>query len=200
MEDGWRGDGDTRLCDTGVNLARNFSRGFNDPSATVFCGKSYRGYAPFSAPETNALRQFVENHSISMAVLLHSTAQQIWNQWGSSDVAGARMIEEAARIWRNGWSLPADRTRFDLARIGLGGGNGQFSAWLSKESGGSNGESSEIVGTWALDGDQPIAGDFDRDDQVDDVAVYRPSDHKWYYDYDHDGDTDETHTGCGTSV
>jgi hypothetical protein len=131
---------------------------------------------------------------------LHSTAQQIWNQWGSSDVAGARVIEEAARIWRNGWSLPADRTRFDLARIGLGGGNGQFSAWLSKESGGSNGESSEIVGTWALDGDQPIAGDFDRDDQVDDVAVYRPSDHKWYYDYDHDGDTDETHTGCGTSV
>jgi len=31
-----------------------------------------------------------------------------------------------------------------------------------------------------------------RTNRVDDVGVYRPSDHKWYYDYDHDGDTNET--------
>jgi hypothetical protein len=194
MEDGWRGNADTRLCDIGVNPARNFSRGFNDASATVFCGKSYRGFAPFSTQEANALRQFVENHSISMAVLLHSNAQQIWNQWDSSDLAGQRMIEEAARIWRNGWSLPADRVTYDLDRTGVGGGNGQFSAWLADESEGSNGESSEIVGPWAIDGDLPVAGDFDRDGQVDDVGVFRPSGPTWYYDYDHDGDTDVTNS------
>lgn len=65
---GWRGNGDTRLCQYGVNVARNFSRGFNDV-ADVYCSGNYRGFAPFSTSEANALRQFVENHNISMAVL-----------------------------------------------------------------------------------------------------------------------------------
>lgn len=39
--------------------------------------------------------------------------------------------------------------------------------------------------------DIPIAGDFDRDGHSDDVAVFRPSNHLWYYDYNHDGSTDE---------
>jgi murein tripeptide amidase MpaA len=62
--DGWRNNADTRLCDMGVNPARNFSRGFNDASANVFCSSGYRGFAPFSSSEANALRQFVENHTI----------------------------------------------------------------------------------------------------------------------------------------
>ncbi len=190
--DGWRGNGDSRLCEWGVNVARNFSRGFNDDGATVFCSSSYRGFAPFSTSEANALRQFVENHNISLAVLLHSNAQQIWNQWGALDNAGERMIEEAARIWRQGWSLPADQARYDLARVELGGGNGQFSAWLSRESVRSGDESSEVVGPWGLNGDQPLAGDFDRDTLVDDVGSYRPSDHLWRYDHDHNGATDDT--------
>jgi len=191
-EEGWRGNGYVFQCDAGVNVARNFSRGFNDRYATVFCGKEYRGYAPFSSSEANGMREFVENHSISMAVVVHTNSQQIWNQWGSGDDAGERIIEEAARIWRQGWSAPADQTKYDLARESVGGGSGQFSAWLSKESENSGNETSETISPWAFSGDQPIAGDFDRDGTVDDVAVYRPSDHFWYYDHDHDGDTDDT--------
>jgi len=45
-------------------------------------------------------------------------------------------------------------------------------------------------------GNRPIAGDFDRDGFVDDVAVYRP-DHTWHYDYNHNGSTDEHHGPWG---
>jgi len=192
LADGWRGNGDTRLCQYGVNVARNFSRGFNDAGATVYCSGNYRGFAPFSTSEASALRQFVENHNISMVVLLHSPGQQIWNQWGNGDTAGNFVINEAARIWRAGWSNPSDQTRYDLAREGVGGGNGQFSAWLSYPSTRSGNEIDASSGPWGLSGDVPLAGDFDRDGQMDDVAIYRPSNHYWYYDYDHDGDTDET--------
>ncbi len=196
---GWRGNGDTRLCSYGVNVARNFSRGFNDAGAHVYCSGNYRGFAPFSTSEANALREFVENHGISMAVILHAPGQQIWNQWGGGDIAGSFMIEEAARIWRAGWSDPADRARYDLAREGVGGGNGQFSAWLSRESTRSDGETDASGGPWGVSGDLPIAGDFDRDGEVDDVAVFRPSERKWFYDYDHDGDTDESRGPWGWS-
>ncbi len=196
---GWRGNGDTRLCSYGVNVARNFSRGFNDAGAHVYCSGNYRGFAPFSTSEANALREFVENHGISMAVILHAPGQQIWNQWGGGDIAGSFMIEEAARIWRAGWSDPADRARYDLAREGVGGGNGQFSAWLSRESTRSDGETDASGGPWGVSGDLPIAGDFDRDGRVDDVAVFRPSKRIWFYDVDHDGTTDHVSGPWGWS-
>ena len=47
----------------------------------------------------------------------------------------------------------------------------------------------DTFGPWGVRGDLPIAGDFDRDGKIDDVAVFRPSTHTWYYDYDHDGTT-----------
>jgi hypothetical protein len=39
-------------------------------------------------------------------------------------------------------------------------------------------------------GDRPVAGDFDRDGQNDDVAVFRSTTGTWYFDYNHDGTTD----------
>ena len=196
---GWRNNGDTRLCDMGVNVARNFSRGFNDDSADVFCSSRYRGFAPFSTSEANALRQFVQNHTISFAVTSHSNGQEIWNQWEGGDIAGTQMIYEAAEVWRQGWSTISDQVAYGLQTIGVGGGNGQFSAWLANSSSRSGGEIDQAESPWALTGDLPLAGDFDADGDTDDVAVYRTSSgatqHMWYYDWGHDADTDQGPVG-----
>jgi len=135
---GWRGNGDTRLCNYGVNVARNFSRGFDDRHARPTCdgNNEYRGYAPFSTSEANNIRQFVENHSISMAVVIHSTGQQIWNQWGDdatpghNDRAGHFMAEYGSIIWKVGLPM-IDMGKYGLDVEGVGGGNGQLSAWLA---------------------------------------------------------------------
>lgn len=131
---GWRGNGDTRLCaDYGVNVARNFSRGWNDTHARPACDSNneYRGFAPFSTAEASNLREFVINHSISMAVVVHTTGHHIYNQWGDDDKAGSAMALLGASIWKAGFSVLSDRTDYGLDRIGIGGGNGQFSAWLA---------------------------------------------------------------------
>jgi hypothetical protein len=145
---GWRGNGDTRGCDHGVNVARNFSAGWtavpsidcvDDPEGTAqdpVDGKNndptgnYRGFAPFATLEAAALRQFVQNHSISMVVVLHANAQQIWNRWGNADVAGTAIANRAMAAFNGvliGQELP-------LARDSVGGGYGQFSAWLTEDS------------------------------------------------------------------
>ena len=125
---GWRGNGDTRDCEYGVNVARNFSRGWDD--AEDACGSSYRGYAPFSTGEAAALRNFVQNHGISMAVVIHSNAEQIWNLWGDDDRAGRGIAELAQLFWR----IWLDDERLALSRESVGNGMGQFSAWLSRAS------------------------------------------------------------------
>lgn len=125
---GWRGNGDTRECEYGVNVARNFSRGWS--SASPELGANYRGFAPFSTEEAAALRNFVQNHGISMAVVIHSNSQKIWNQWGDDDVAGRWMSEFGQWFWRS----DLDDSDLALTRTGVGGGVGQFSAWLTRSS------------------------------------------------------------------
>lgn len=129
---GWRGNADTRLCEYGVDVARNFSVDF--VRAEDACGLQYRGLAPFSTDEANNLRQFVENHTISMAVVLHSTSQQIWNLWGDTDAAGRYMAEQARLIWQDGWSDPVAGAMYELVIEQIGGNKGQFTAWLAHES------------------------------------------------------------------
>ena len=145
---GWRGNGDTRGCDRGVNVARNFSAGWtavpsvdcvDDPEGTdqdPVDGRNndppgnYRGFAPFATLEATALRQFVQNHSISMVVVMHANVQQIWNRWGNADVGGTAIANRAMAAFNGtpiGQALP-------LARESVGGGFGQFSAWLAEDS------------------------------------------------------------------
>ena len=122
---GWRGNGDTRQCDYGVNVARNFSRGWSSASADL--DANYRGFAPFGTEEAAALRNFVQNHGISMAIVIHSNSQKIWNQWGDDDIAGRWMSEFGQWFWQSG----LDDSNLALTRTGVGGGLGQFSAWLA---------------------------------------------------------------------
>jgi len=135
---GWRGDGDTRGCAYGVNVARNFSSGWiqetssdciNDPGISD-SPDDYRGFAPFSTEEATALRTFVHNHSISMAVVIHSPDQKIWNMWKDTDVAGTAIVSTAKALWDAGVA----GSDLQLARESVGNGQGQFSAWLSSSS------------------------------------------------------------------
>ena len=153
---GWRGNGDTQGgCGQGVNVARNFSQGwdsvistdctndpdgFNDDPLGDAGGNgnndddsvsNYRGFAPFATQEATALRNFVQNHSISMVVVIHSPDEKIWNLWGNNDVAGKTISELGEWAWRV-YSL--DDPNLALTRTGVGGGIGQFSAWLAEMS------------------------------------------------------------------
>jgi hypothetical protein len=146
---GWRGNGDVRgSCSAGVNVARNFSAGWNSTQSTDCTDDgdgsnddpagggnddpvgNYRGFAPFSTTEATALKNFVLNHGISMAVVVHSNAQQIWNRWGDADVAGRSLRQDANFMW----SLNATDANILLEESIFGGGFGQFSAWLAESS------------------------------------------------------------------
>lgn len=136
---GWRGNGDTRGgCASGVNIARNFSTGWSDAASTDCTDddgqndpvSNYRGFAPFSTLEATTLRDFVQNHTISMAVVVHSNATKIWNLWGNGDTAGATIRGLAALAW----AARLDDARITLTESGVGGGIGQFSAWLAGSS------------------------------------------------------------------
>jgi len=125
---GWRGNADTRECAYGVNIARNFSRGWSQASAKP--GADYRGFAPFSTEEAVALRNFVQNHGISMAVVVHTNAEKVFNMWGASDVAGTQI----ARLAQFMWGLRLDDPSLDLSFQAFGRGYGQFSDWLASPS------------------------------------------------------------------
>ena len=150
---GWRGNGDTRGgCTHGVNVARNFSSGWSSETSTDCTDDpdgvnddpadtpgnavddklgDYRGFAPFSTLEATSLRNFVQNRSISMAVVIHSNATKISNLWGAGDVGGT-MIADLAKL---AWDLMLNDPNLELTRSrSLGSGLGQFSAWLAAPS------------------------------------------------------------------
>jgi hypothetical protein len=100
-EYGWRHNGDTRSCEWAVDINRNFSVGWLEPIPLCSSAIHYKGNAPFSSLESVALRQFVQNHWIAMAVDVHTSSQLLWNIWGDADRAGAYMREAAVTLWRN---------------------------------------------------------------------------------------------------
>jgi len=65
-------------CDNGVDgvdLNRNYSYMWaydNEGSSSDGCNETYRGNAPFSEPETQIIRDFVESHNFPIALNYHS--------------------------------------------------------------------------------------------------------------------------------
>ncbi len=87
----WEGlddDADGRLNEDwigGVDLNRNFGHQWNatvDSGSTDPSAEDYRGPAPFSEPETQALRDLALQHIFKYALTLHSGAVFISYPWG----------------------------------------------------------------------------------------------------------------------
>ena len=161
---GWRTNADRDACDLGVDLARNFSSGWDQ--AVAFCtpkvcdGGSndgnpctsdascapvgtcenarmfYRGSAPFSESENLNLRRFVHNHMISMAAIVHANAQQIWNRWYAVNRASQYMTDQLVALNDLASAVYPGRGDPDptMPLDSVGGGSGQFSAWLTSPS------------------------------------------------------------------
>ena len=157
---GWRHSADFRDCESAVDINRNFSTGWGTASPAG-CGwdRHFEGLAEFSNQETAALRQFVQNHWVCMAVDVHTCSQLIWNTWGTGDTAGVKMKQRAVEYWRRGLRNLAERIydppepgaslwrrivhaltvndfvdRFELdSNDEKGTGGGQFTAWLQEE-------------------------------------------------------------------
>lgn len=140
VEPGWRGNGDRRVGAYGVDVARNFSHDWQSAN-TDPNGEHWRGIAPFSSSEACALREFVQNHSVTMAVHLHTTTQDIGNLWGKDDVAGSAIRQRAAEAWDGGCDIfarrigtPLNTLKLTLDQKRLGTSSGQFTAWLASAS------------------------------------------------------------------
>jgi carboxypeptidase T len=71
----------------GVDLNRNYAEGWGGPgSSSVPSSDTYRGTAPFSEPETQALRDFFLAHDFKAMITYHSYAQLILYPWGNTNV------------------------------------------------------------------------------------------------------------------
>lgn len=160
---GWRTNANTDACELGVDLARNFSTGWNQAiglcttdvcvggtNAGNGCASAadcppngrcdnarmfYRGPAPFSEHESLNLRRFVHNHMISMAAIVHANAQQIWNPW-YGNAATRYMTDQLVTLNDLASDLYPGRGDPDPTMLldSVGSGSGQFSAWLTGRS------------------------------------------------------------------
>jgi hypothetical protein len=80
----------------GIDLNRNFSYKFWELSNCT--RSSYSGNYPFAAPETRALKQFINNHMVSLVLHQHSNAQIIYSASAIPGL-GAYLSEEAVTIF-----------------------------------------------------------------------------------------------------
>ncbi|MEO0248551.1 MAG: M14 family zinc carboxypeptidase, partial [candidate division WOR-3 bacterium] len=68
-------------CD-GVDLNRNFDRGWGVGASTSTCNEEYIGPIPFSEPETQAFRSFVNSRNFQIYASYHSYGRRIYYPWG----------------------------------------------------------------------------------------------------------------------
>jgi hypothetical protein len=87
----------------GIDLNRNFSDRFWELSNCT--RSSYSGSSPFAAPETRALKQFINNHMVSLVLHQHSDAQIVYSASAIPGL-GAYLSEEAVTIYNAGLPNP----------------------------------------------------------------------------------------------
>jgi hypothetical protein len=69
----------------GVDLNRNYGLGWgwdNEGSSPYPSQDTYRGTGPFSEPETQAMKEFCENHDFKIALNYHSYSNLLLYAWG----------------------------------------------------------------------------------------------------------------------
>ena len=131
---GWRGNANVDACYAGVDLARNFSRGWigsENPDCLGNDAHKYRGDQPFSEPESRTMRRLVHDMGFTTVVIVHAPTQRIW-QMNASAHAGDSVVLD--RVTGLSSQLSAADPEIAMPRLSVGNGLGQFSAWLSRES------------------------------------------------------------------
>jgi hypothetical protein len=130
---GWRGNGDTRTSKFAIDVARNFSVDWKTANADPDA-KHWRGLVPFAASEAVALRQFVQNHFIGMAVHIHSNSQDVATRKDGVCPTLRRRVRE---VWLQGagqlanqLQRPLDELKLDLDAQNVAFTRGQFAGWL----------------------------------------------------------------------
>ena len=97
--------------DIGVDLNRNYGYKWgynNEGSSDYLCDESYRGSAPFSEPETAAIRDFVESMPLlRIALNFHAWGNLFVTPFNYSDDVNAtelnRKYPGAAAFYDNVW-------------------------------------------------------------------------------------------------
>jgi hypothetical protein len=83
----WRKNRRNNGSSYGVDLNRNwgFDWGYNNyGSSPTPSSPTYRGTGPFSEPETENVRQFVDSHNFSVSLFIHSYANKMMYAWSQS--------------------------------------------------------------------------------------------------------------------
>jgi hypothetical protein len=94
--DGQYGEDWTGGVDLNRNYAYKWELGASTPRSEI-----YRGPAPFSEPETAAIRDFVLAHNLTYAMSLHSGTEEILYPWGwtrTPPVDEGRFVEIAKKL------------------------------------------------------------------------------------------------------
>lgn len=82
----WRKNRRDNLDGTfGIDLNRNYGYnwGFDDDGSSPFTGdETYRGTVPFSEPETQIMRDFVNSRSFRIALNYHTFGNLLIYPWG----------------------------------------------------------------------------------------------------------------------
>jgi hypothetical protein len=128
----------------GVDLNRNYGYqwGFDDlGSSTKPCSLTYRGKSPFSEPETQAIKQFIEKHSdIKVAYNYHSYGNMLLTPFmylRNAQEEFNKEYEKEFKIYNEFFEeadLPPDaKTGNGYKVTGHSSGNGEASDWMLGE-------------------------------------------------------------------